>query len=302
MKIFLISTVIFLILLLIGVIFYYRYKEKKLLGTLNQMLSSAINGTFKEEAFDESVLSSLQTKFNQYLCSCEVSRENLSETKDKISGLISDISHQTKTPIANILLYSQLLSEQYLQGDSKDFVTALSSQAEKLNFLIGSLIKTSRLENGIVTLNPQKNTVLKMLKKAINQVLLKAKDKNIDIDIFCGEEQAIFDEKWTIEAIYNIIDNAVKYTNKGGKIKISITEYQLFLRIDIKDNGIGINENEQSKIFTRFYRSQEVSQTEGVGIGLYLVRKIISGQGGYIKLSSKPSVGSTFSIFLPREI
>ena len=111
---------------------------------------------------------------------------------------------------------------------------------------------------------------------------------------------ACFDPKWTAEALYNIMDNAIKYTPQGGKVRVTVQAYELFCRIDISDTGIGISEDEIPKIFSRFYRSSAVSQEEGVGIGLYLSREIITMQGGYIKVSSEPDKGSCFSVFLPR--
>ncbi|WP_404988597.1 sensor histidine kinase [Clostridium culturomicium] len=108
--------------------------------------------------------------------------------------------------------------------------------------------------------------------------------------------------KWTVEAVYNIVDNVVKHTNENGSIIIEVKDYEMFCRIDIEDNGIGIAEEEQNKIFSRFYRSQQVQNIEGIGIGLFLTRKILSAQGGYMKVASKVGTGSTFSVFLPKEI
>ena len=112
---------------------------------------------------------------------------------------------------------------------------------------------------------------------------------------------ACFDVKWTTEAIENIVDNAIKYTPEGGDITLAVTSYELFLRIDIADTGIGIAESEYADIFKRFYRSQAVNTIEGVGIGLYLARQIITGQGGYIKVTSTLGQGTTFSVFLPHK-
>ncbi|CAM5646827.1 Adaptive-response sensory-kinase SasA [Lysinibacillus sphaericus] len=111
--------------------------------------------------------------------------------------------------------------------------------------------------------------------------------------------EAVFDPKWTVEALYNIVDNAIKYTPSGGSVQLSVTPYQLFCRIDVADTGLGISEDETAKIFSRFYRSQEVTDKEGVGLGLYLAREIITAQGGYIKVKSRLGVGSVFSVFLP---
>ena len=113
------------------------------------------------------------------------------------------------------------------------------------------------------------------------------------------EISAKFDSKWTKEALENIVDNAIKYTQNGA-ITISVTAYEMFVRIDVADSGMGIEEEEQAKIFARFYRSQAVREQEGVGIGLYLAREIITNEGGYIKVTSERGKGSLFSVFLPR--
>jgi signal transduction histidine kinase len=265
------------------------------------MLDKAIDGDFVEGVFDESALSAVEAKLARYLSICAVSSKNLLTEKDKIKELISDISHQTKTPIANILLYSQLLSEYSLPEDCTVCVKDLSGQAEKLNFLINALVKTSRLETGIITVSPKKDAVQKLLDEVLEQILPKADVKGISIAAENTEISAWFDLKWTTEAVYNIVDNAVKYAERGGNITIKAIPYELFCRIDITDNGIGIAEHEQSKIFTRFYRSGAVSKHEGVGIGLFLAREIVSAEGGYIKVSSELGSGSTFSVFLAME-
>lgn len=289
------------VLLSIGVIVYCHYEHKRMLKRMNNMLDSAINGDFTEKLFSESMLSAVETKLNKYLSSSVVSSIKVEEDRSKIKQLISDISHQTKTPIANILLYSQLLCEQDLPDDSKIYVDALAQQAEKLSFLVASLIKTSRLETKIFTLNPKLTDVNSILCNVENQILPKAKARNISVAFKSTDAKAYCDEKWTTEAVYNIVDNAVKYTKPKGWVKVSVTSYQLFCRIDISDNGIGIPESEQAKVFARFYRSQNVSEEEGVGIGLYVSRQIISSQGGFIKIASETQKGSTFSVFLPME-
>jgi len=278
---------------------YYRRKTRNTLKSASEMIDNAISGDFTESVFDESLLSSVETKLAQYLSSCSVSSKNLAEEKDKIKELIADISHQTKTPVSNILLYTQLLCEQDLPKESAQYVSALSEQAEKLSFLIESLVKGSRLEAGIITLNPRISELQPLLSAVEAQILPKA--KNVDVVVTKTEEKAFFDPKWTAEAVYNIVDNAVKYTPCGGTVEISVTAFELFCRIDIKDSGIGVSEDEQSKIFTRFYRSPRVGGLDGVGIGLYLSREIVSGEGGYIKVTSRENNGSVFSVYLPRE-
>ncbi len=299
LDIILIIFICLIVVCAIAVVIINRYKTRKTMENMNHMLDMAMDGKFDETLFNESLLSAVETKLSHYLLASAVSAQNLTGEKEKIKELIADISHQTKTPVANILLYTQLLGEQELPKESMEYVNALNVQTEKLNFLIGSLVKTSRLEAGIFVLHPKINDIYPMLLKVQEQIRAKADEKKIKIELISTDIKACFDEKWTEEAIYNIVDNAVKYTPEGGNITISTTSFNLFTKIDIKDTGIGIPSEEHAKIFGRFYRSKRVSELPGVGIGLYLSRQIVSSEGGYIKVSSKQGEGSTFSVFLP---
>lgn len=138
-----------------------------------------------------------------------------------------------------------------------------------------------------------------MLQNILKQFAQKAESKGLSLNTDNTGVTAIFDPKWTAEALCNILDNAIKYTEHGS-ITISTAGYELFARIDIADSGPGIPDEEQVKIFSRFYRSENAKDQEGIGIGLYLSREIISGQGGYITVSSIMGKGSVFSVFLPR--
>ena len=276
-------------------------RTSKIIDRLDEMLESAIDGSFEEKNFSENKLSRLESKMYRYLSSGYTARKQVTEEKEAIKALVSDISHQTKTPLANILLYTELLKEQELGKESEHLVSQIEAQTEKLNFLIQALVKTSRLENGIIALLPKENRV---------QELLEGLDYASRADkkqIICRVEKpvpgikAFFDSKWTTEALDNILDNAFKYTPVGGSVRVSVSEYEMFVRIDIADNGIGISEDETTKIFLRFYRSPVVSEEKGVGIGLYLAREIIEKQGGYIKVVSESGKGSVFSVFLPRQ-
>lgn len=291
------------VLVCIAALLFSHRKTKKIMNTLNQMLDDAMDGSFTEHRFDESLLSSVECRLNRYLTASAVSARNLTAEKEKIKELLADISHQTKTPIANILLYAQLLEEQDLPEESMDCVVALRGQAEKLNFLIAALVKLSRLEAGVFTLHPENRAIAPMVEEAAGQMAPKAAQKGVLLIANPTEAHAyaVFDYKWTTEALCNLVDNAIKYTPAGGSIRISVKEYDLFCRIDVADTGIGISEAEQAKVFSRFYRSPAVSEQDGVGIGLYLTRRILAGQGGYIKAASTLGGGSVFSVFLPRQ-
>ena len=289
------------VIIVIPIILLYRRKIKKTMNYLNYMLDRAIDGSFTANTFDESAMSALEEKMFRFLSSCAVSSQNLTMEKENIKRLISDISHQTKTPVANILLYSQILMEHDLPQDSEVCAKALATQAEKLDFLMLALVKVSRLESGIITVNPQKGTMKELINAVIAQIRPKAEEKQITVETELTNGRVYYDSKWTVEAIYNVLDNAVKYSHCRSTVTIRCIPYNLFFRIDVIDQGIGIAEDEQGKIFSRFYRSSNVSGREGMGLGLFLTREILSEGGGYIKVSGALDRGSTFSIFLPTE-
>ena len=286
----------------VGTAVWSRLRTRHILNTLDHMLDDAIRGDFQEARFDESRLSALETRMAHYLSSSTVSARNLQAEKDKIKTLIGDISHQTKTPIANLLLYAQLLGEQDLPPEIRAYVSALERQAEKLRFLIDALVKTSRLESGVLAVVPKSCPIQRLLEEAATQAAPRAESKGVALTAEPADLTARFDPKWTTEALYNLVDNAVKYTPAGGNVTLRAVGYELFCRIDVTDTGPGIPEAEQATIFQRFYRAPSASEEEGVGIGLYLARQIVAVQGGYLKVTSRPGEGSTFSLFLPREL
>lgn len=275
-------------------------REIWLYRRLDRLLEAAIRGDFTEDSFDESRLSQLESKLYRFLCASSLSRKQIAADRARIAGLVSDISHQTKTPIANILLYTQLLQEQELNAESRALAEQIGGQTEKLRFLVQSLVKTSRLENGLMAVHPEKHELSALCGQLRADLAAASEKKGIAVAWHVPEGLTCrYDPKWTREAVYNLLDNAVKYTPAGGRVTVSATAYELFCRLDIADTGIGIAEEEQAKIFERFYRSPAAAQEEGVGLGLYLARSIISAEDGYIKVKSGGE-GTVFSVFLPR--
>lgn len=277
---------------------YGHYRTRNILNQINDMIEAAINGNFTEQNIDESLLSEVECKMSKYLSASELSARNVMEEKKILHTLISDISHQTKTPLANIKLYTELLKEANLQDENRDNIERLYNQTEKLEFLIHSLVEMSRLETGILILEPRKNTINIILSQIERQYAGIAGEKGIDLVVESSDLTAVFDEKWTVEAIGNIVDNAIKYTGQG-LVRVTVKGYEMFQCIEVADTGIGIREAEQGKIFGRFCRSADVSTEEGLGIGLYMAREIVRRQNGYIKLISEVGKGSCFQIYLP---
>ena len=186
---------------------------------------------------------------------------NLAE-KQQIKGLISDISHQTKTPIANMKLYLEFLQDEELSEKGREFLKNLQGQTEKLDFLLQSMVKMSRLETGIIRIRSEQSDFYKTLTRSVTQIVPIAAKKQIELSVDCPEYYPL---------------------------------------IRVSDNGKGIAPDRQAKIFTRFYREPEVHDISGVGIGLYLTRKILELQGGYIEVKSRTDEGSCFCLYLPNE-
>lgn len=280
-------------------VWYTHWRLRRIMEHMDRMLDAAMEGRFKEQVYDESMLSSIETKLAHYLAASETAGQKLKDEKEKVKQLIADISHQTKTPVANLLLYIQMLEERELPKEESEFVRELDSQAQKLNFLIASLVKASRLETGMLVLQPKWNRLSPMLEDVLAQAAPQAERKQLELKFVPNGLQAYFDRKWTAEAVYNVVDNAVKYTPEGGKIIVEVLDMEMFVRIEVRDNGIGIPEDETAKVFQRFYRGTSANGQEGLGIGLYLSRQIIAGEDGYIKVKSKEGEGSSFFIYLP---
>lgn len=281
----------------------YHIKTRKTLKSLDGMLDEAISGDFEPKSYDETELSKIESKLSRFLSESKLKKGQILSEQEKIRSLISDISHQTKTPIANVLLYAQLLAEQDGMPDGAKPLTAqITAGTEKLNFLIQSLIKTSRLESGIIKLSPRRGDVRELIAAVCEESASRAQGKGIELAPEPAAEAifAMFDLKWCGEALSNILDNAIKYTDSGGRVDVTAKPYEMFVRVDVRDTGRGIHEEDLPRVFGRFWRAKDSADVEGVGIGLYLAREIVSGCGGYIKVKSAENNGSVFSVFLPK--
>lgn len=285
--------------ILAAALFVLYFRTEAVLSRVERMVDAAVEDRLQEEEFSESRLSRMEAKLYRYLSAGRTASRQLAQERDSVKELISDISHQTKTPIANIRLYTQLLAEsESLGGHASGLVEPLDEQTRKLDFLIQALVKLSRLENGILVLTPRRENVGELLEGLDYGPAAVRKGVELVIEP-CPECTAVFDLKWTLEALSNLVDNAIKYTPAGGRVCVRVMPYEMFVSIQVEDNGRGITEEESAKIFTRFYRSSDAAAEDGVGIGLYLAREILRKEGGYIKVYSKPGQGSTFALFLP---
>lgn len=275
------------------------YFTDNLCRMLDDMMDSAARPEMDYEA--ETLLARISHRLERLYNIMQKDRNSIAKERNELQSLLSDISHQTKTPIANLkMLNETLLTRPITEEQRKDFLHATSSQLDKLEFLIQALVKTSRLETGVITLEKKETPIEDTLVTAINGVLAPLEKKKICLNVDCPEDLVLsHDSRWTSEALFNLLDNAVKYTPDGGNIQVVVRKWEMYLKIDVIDTGRGITESEQATIFKRFYREEAVHDIEGIGIGLYLAREIIMMQGGYILVTSEVGKGSTFSVFLP---
>ena len=264
----------------------------------DMMLSNQEPPQYAEE---ENLFYKIQHRLSRLYEVLRESKSSIAKERADLQELISDISHQVKTPIANLKMLDATLLEQNVSLEKqKEFLLAMDSQLDKLDFLMQAMIKTSRLEAGVIALEPKPQAIYDTLAAALGGILLNAEQKKIAVTVDCPETvSAAHDRKWTTEALFNILDNAVKYTPAGGKIHVAVACWEMYVKIDISDTGIGIPEQHQGTIFKRFYREDSVHDAPGIGIGLYLTREIITRQAGFIRVSSKVGAGSTFSVCLP---
>ena len=228
-------------------------------------------------------------------------RRKADEERQELQMLVSDVSHQVKTPVSNLKMVTDtLLSKPVTEEERREFLQGIRSQTDKLEFLFQALVKTSRLETGAIRLEKKDALLIDTLAFACSGIVYAAEKKDISVTVDCPKELCLsHDSKWTAEAVFNVLDNAVKYTPVGGNISVSAVQWEMYTEIKVADTGKGISESNQAAIFRRFYREEEVHEQQGVGIGLYLTREIVTRQGGYIKVVSKLGQGSEFSIMLP---
>ena len=271
-------------------------------GQMDDMLSGDITQP-KQTIEEESLFYKINYRLGRLYEVMQENKNNIAKERADLQELISDISHQVKTPIANLkIINNTLLENEVPPQKQKEFLTAQASQLDKLDFLMQAMIKTSRLETGVISLEQRQQPIYDTLAAALGGILLNAEKKKIDVQVECPEHlDARHDRKWTSEALFNILDNAVKYTPAGGQIRVSVEGWEMYVKIDIADTGIGISEQHQGTIFKRFYREDVVHDVDGIGIGLYLAREIVTLQGGYIRVASEVGKGSTFSVFLLRK-
>ncbi|MCT4617927.1 MAG: HAMP domain-containing histidine kinase [Marinisporobacter sp.] len=288
-----------------GLLFIYSYnsffkKLEKISFSIDRMMDGDYATILNLD--QEGILSRLESQFYQMGRRLQLNLENLYHEKENIKTLVTDLSHQIKTPLASIKMFHEILIEEPLEAcATKEFLNQAKAEVEKLEWLSNALMKVSRMEVGMIHLKKEKRDIKDTIIEAVNGVYVKVLEKNIEIKMDIKSIMIHHDEKWTKEAIFNVLENAVKYTQKNGTMHIKMEKLETYMMIDVNDNGIGIPADEIQYIFKRFYRgkAKKVQRSEGSGIGLYLTRKILEEQGGSIVAFSRAGEGTTFRMILP---
>ena len=270
---------------------------------LCRTLDNMINGNEEPEQKNDSetLFARVSYRLSRLYGIMQENRRKVDAERQELQMLVTDTSHQVKTPVSNLKMVTDtLLTRPVTNQERTAFLQGISDQTDKLDFLFQALVKTSRLETGAIRLDKKDGLLFDTLAQAMSGIVYGAEKKDIAVTVDCPEDlHLLHDSKWTAEALFNLLDNAVKYTPAGGKISVSAQRWEMYVKLDVADTGKGISESNQASIFRRFYREEEVHDEPGVGIGLYLTREIITRQGGYIKVSSEIGKGSIFSVFLP---
>lgn len=290
-------NVIFVLLLFI-IYLYFKHKEFKKIEEIQKYFNHILKGDYSINIreYSESEFSSLKNDIYKVTNLLKEKENYSSNEKIYLESVLSDISHQLKTPLTSMYVINDILENDDIDSNRKKEMLAKNrKQLERIEWLVTSLLKLSRLDSGMVTLKKENILVFELIEQAVAplQIPMELKNQKILVD---GEQNIslLIDEKWTIEALVNIIKNAYEHTPVSGTITISYSDNPIYTEILIKDTGEGIDEKDLPHIFERFYHG--TTNKESIGIGLNMAKSIIEKQNGYIKVESKKGKGTTFII------
>lgn len=228
----------------------------------------------------------------------------LRREEQETKALITDISHQLKTPVASLKMSYEIVdSTELSREEAREFQEKEREDVDRLARLLEAFTQMSKLETGMIRLCPQKASLQKTLAKAVAGVYVKAMEKGISIGTQEFDDILIcHDPGWTAEAFANVLDNGVKYAPSGTRITIRVTKMASLVMVEMEDEGPGIPAKERNRIFQRFYRgeSESVRRKEGSGVGLYLTRQILERQEGTVCVKNGGNGGSNFVMTLPK--
>lgn len=274
--------------------------QRELVEGLEDIVDLAIQGRLKKEDYEGMDYEELAEKMNRYLKLCRTRNRKSKAGKDGVKTLPGDIAGKMEVPMNGLFEVVKSLEEEELADTLKEKVREIYTQTYILKYIVDKLLYVSGLGEGLSSIHPKPQQLHDMILEAGKRMKAEAAKKQMQIRYKKTELEAVFDKEWTTEALCCILDNAVKYSPMNTQIKISVIPYEMYVKIDVTDSGIGIIEKDTEQIFEEFYRSQAATYEQGLGIGLYLAKNIIEEQGGYIKVTSIVGKGSMFSVYIPR--
>lgn len=288
------AIAIYLGLLFINFIFIYNMyqKIKKIDQYMNNILNDDYSLNIKE--YCEGDISNLKNDVYKMTVKLKEQSELLTKDKKYLEETLEDISHQIKTPLTSMYMINDILTNEKNERIRKEFLVKNKNQIERIEWLVISLLKLSKLDSGTVKLKKEKIKVKDLINKAIEPIKVSLDLKSIDLDLNLSNDTVLVDINWTKEALLNIIKNACEHTK--DKITITSKNNPLYLEIRITDNGKGIAKKDLKHIFERFYKGSD--NKDSIGIGLNMSKKIINLQQGIIEVETKENIGSTFIIKL----
>ena len=292
-------VILFVALLLIGIALIFTKRRYQQMEKLAEYLRSIAAGQYSLDVRDneEGELSILKNDIYRVTRMLSEQGAAITQEKGKLTDAISDISHQLKTPLTSMTVMADLLSDNRLEEEKrKEFTRHILTQLERMDWLVSSLLKLSKIDAGTITFKEEPVVIEQLLEKALQPSLIAIELKNLQIEI-TGEEDIQFtgDQYWSTEAFVNVLKNAVEHTPENGTITISFKANVLYTEIQIQDSGSGIAKGDLPYIFKRFYKGKQ-AKDGSVGIGLALVHQIIKSQNGDIEVESKEGEGTMFSI------
>lgn len=234
----------------------------------------------------------------------DVTKEN--EIDNMKSEFISIASHQLRTPLTSVKTYAHLLVSGYqgeLSHEQLEFMKIILTSVERMSDLIDILLDVSRIEAGKIEIVLKKTDINKLVSDIIRELEPAAREKNILLECLQPKKplMAKVDQLLTTEVLTNLLSNSIKYTPKKGTVTLSIGKKGKDISFKVKDTGYGIPKSDQDRIFTKFFRADNISRREpsGSGLGLYMVKKIIENMGGTINFESAEKQGTTFTVTIP---
>ncbi len=293
-----IVTVIFIILLCIFL--KYNSSKNKKIYEITKYMEELNKRNYKLDIDDntEDELSILKNEIYKTTVMLKESAENSIKDKTSLKDSLSDISHQLKTPLTSIsIMLDNILDNPQMDMNTRnEFINDIKRQIININFLVSSLLKLSKLDINSVTFLNKEVYIQNIINKSIKNVAVLCDLKNIEINICKKENYKICcDFNWQVEAITNILKNAIEHSNNNSKINIKYEQNKIYTKIEIRDFGIGIDKQDLPHIFERFYRGKN-SSNDSVGIGLALAKSIIDKNNGDIIVNSEENKGTTFII------